>query len=71
VRLSDLAPPRAVQLTAPTAAALHRRSLGGLWAVRGRPRPTNNDRSPWHLHWSEPWASSCLLVNQQADQYTG
>lgn len=35
----------------------------GLPAVQGHPTPTGNDRSPRHLNWSEPWASSVPLVS--------
>ncbi|MGQ4442467.1 hypothetical protein ACN6LI_008365 [Streptomyces violaceoruber] len=41
---------------------------GRLWAVQGRPTPTDNDRSPRHLNWSEPWASSGPLVSGAGDQ---
>jgi hypothetical protein len=34
----------------------------------GRPRPTDNGRSPRHLNWSEPWASSVPLVSETDDQ---
>jgi hypothetical protein len=41
--------------------------LGRLWAARGYPTP-DNDRSPRHLNWPDPRASSGTLIGGTVDQ---